>query len=121
MVRVSSGLIGWRCIEFWPILGAVDEDTIGQRIATGREKLGMSQAELANAIGVRQQTVAAWESDVNVPPTTKLGPLSDLLDVSIDYLVLGRTPDGEDERARIRRLRKALDRIEEGLNGDLDQ
>jgi transcriptional regulator with XRE-family HTH domain len=113
MVRCLSG---WQSGDISPILGGVSEETIGQRIAVGREKIGMSQAELAQAVGVRQQTVAAWESDVNVPPTTKLGPLSELLDVSIDYLVLGRAPDGEDERARIRKLRKALDRIEEALN-----
>src|SRR5919106_6075121 len=112
---------GWQTGDISPILGGVNEDTIGQRIAVSREKIGMSQAELAQAVGARQQTVAAWESDVNVPPTVKLGALSELLDVSIDYLVLGRIPDGEDERARIRELRKALDRIEEALNVNLDE
>lgn len=77
----------------------------------------MSQAELARALGVTQQTVGAWESGRNIPPTEKLGQLSATLDVSVDHLVLGEL-SGSAERERIRRLRRALDVLEEAFTED---
>lgn len=39
----------------------------GSNIENGRRALGMSQAELADAVGVWQSSVAKWESGDNIP------------------------------------------------------
>ena len=55
-----------------------------------RASRGMSQAELAEKLGVRQQTVGKWESSVTVPRQPMLQKLADIFGVTTDYL-LGRT------------------------------
>ena len=93
------------------------ETSIGRRVADARERKHLSQAQLADEVGVRQQTVAAWETGRNIPPTEKLGRLSAALGLSIDYLVLGEDGQGG-ELERIQRLRHALDVIEEALTNE---
>ena len=39
----------------------------GQNIENGRRLLGLSQAQLAEIIGVNQSSVAKWESGENIP------------------------------------------------------
>lgn len=95
----------------------VVDTSIGRRVAEARERRHLSQAQLAEEVGVRQQTVAAWETGRNIPPTEKLGRLSAALGLSIDYLVLGEEGQGG-ELERIQRLRHALDVIEEALTDE---
>jgi len=57
-----------------------------------RASRGMSQAELAEKLGVRQQTVGKWESSVTVPRQPMLQKLADIFGVTTDYL-LGRTAE----------------------------
>lgn len=60
-----------------------------QRLKARREEMGLTQEELANKLGCKQQTVAAWETGMNKPNTDALTILADALDCSADYL-LGR-------------------------------
>lgn len=59
------------------------------RLKELREKAKLSQAALAQKIGVRQSTVGMWESGKNKPENAKLEALANLFQVSTDYL-LGR-------------------------------
>jgi transcriptional regulator with XRE-family HTH domain len=93
------------------------DTSIGRRVAEARERKRLSQAQLALEVGVRQQTVAAWETGRNIPPTEKLGRLSAVLGLSIDYLVLGEEGQGDDMK-RIHRLRHALDVLEDALTDE---
>lgn len=54
-----------------------------------REEKSLSQYELADIIGVKQSTVAMWESGKNKPSYSTQLKLSEFFNVSIDYL-LGR-------------------------------
>lgn len=65
-------------------------NTIGSRIKTRRLELGMTQGELAQAVGCKSPTISQIESDLRQPSCKTLCGLSDALRVSIEQL-LGRT------------------------------
>lgn len=60
---------------------------IARRIKEHRERLGMSQGELARAVFVTRNTISNWETDRTYPDVQSLLLLSDLFGVSVDALV----------------------------------
>lgn len=54
-----------------------------------RKKNGMSQDELAYAIGVSRQTIYSWEAGLNYPNIIMLKKLANILEVSTDELLNG--------------------------------
>lgn len=40
----------------------------GAQLKKQREQIGLSQSELANALGVNKMTVSRWEREVQAPP-----------------------------------------------------
>ncbi|WP_296248702.1 helix-turn-helix domain-containing protein [uncultured Stenotrophomonas sp.] len=68
------------------------EDTraISERIRSARVNLGLSQTELAKAIGVNRATVGHWErGGAFAPSRAHLQALSTTLQVSLDWLANG--------------------------------
>lgn len=57
-----------------------------------RSLKGITQEELANILGVRQQTIGKWESAITVPRLPMLKKIGAFFNVSVDYL-LGRTDE----------------------------
>ncbi len=55
-----------------------------------RKQKGLSQEELANRLNVSRQTVSKWEVGDSTPDMEKLMAMSELFDVSLDQLVLGK-------------------------------
>ena len=51
-----------------------------------KSKEGLSQAKLADALGVTQQAVGRWEKDLNMPDHDIMVKIADFFKVSIDYL-----------------------------------
>ena len=68
-------------------MGIIDMSTV---IANLRREKGMTQEELAQAMGVTNQAVSKWESAQNCPDIQLLPQLADLFGVTIDRL-FGRT------------------------------
>jgi len=60
-------------------------DTIGKRIKQQREKLALTQKQVAERLYVTQQTIARWESDKHVPPVKAIQDLSDLFGVNAAF------------------------------------
>ncbi|MGN1086210.1 MAG: helix-turn-helix domain-containing protein [Porcipelethomonas sp.] len=58
-----------------------------EKVRNLRIQSGMSQEGLAEKLDVSRQTVSKWESGGSFPEIEKLIALSDLFDVSIDYLL----------------------------------
>lgn len=52
----------------------------------------MSQEELADAAGVSRQAVSKWESEQSTPDIDKVVILSEIFDVTTDYLLKGIEP-----------------------------
>ena len=60
---------------------------LGKRLKEYRNRLGITQDDLAEKLYVSRQTVSAWENDKTYPDIHSLLMLSDLFDVSLDTLV----------------------------------
>lgn len=62
---------------------------VGEQIRRGREALGMSQADLADAIWVSRNTVSNWETGATTPDIQSFILMSALFGVTIDEMVKG--------------------------------
>ena len=59
---------------------------VGDRIYDLRKKLGLSQEEFANRIGVSRQVVSKWEGNQVIPLTDKLKKISEEFNISYDEI-----------------------------------
>ncbi len=78
---------------------------LARRLKEHRERLGMSQGDVASAVFVSRQTISNWEHDRTYPDIHSLLLLSDLFGVSIDELVRDDAREiGERLRGESRRM-----------------
>lgn len=70
-----------------------DQATLGDRIAAAREAAGLTQAELAQRLGVRRPTLRDWEDDRAEPRANRLQMLAGCLGVSLRWLMTGEGDD----------------------------
>lgn len=61
--------------------------TVGQRLGKLREENNITQIELADKLDVSRQTISKWECDICIPEISRLIKLSELFNVSVDYLL----------------------------------
>ncbi|MDR3767034.1 MAG: helix-turn-helix transcriptional regulator [Butyricicoccus sp.] len=66
--------------------------TLGSKLSALRRARGLSQEQLAEAIGVSRQAVSKWELDAAAPEIDKIKSLADFYGVTTDYLL---RPDAE--------------------------
>ena len=66
---------------------SVTKMQFSEKLSQLRRKAGLSQEQLADRLGVTRQSVSKWESGTAVPELGKLIALSELFEVSVDYLV----------------------------------
>ena len=71
--------------------------TIADRIQSLRKAKGMSQEELADRVGVSRQAVSKWESEQATPDLDKVVIMSDIFEVTTDYLLKGIEPVKTDD------------------------
>ena len=57
-----------------------------------RKQKGLSQEELANCLNVSRQTISKWEVGDSTPDMEKLIAISNLFEISLDELVMGKVP-----------------------------
>lgn len=60
---------------------------LGNKIATKRKDLGMTQIDFAEKLNVTRQTVSRWEAGTVMPDIEKIPDIAAVLDVSCDYLL----------------------------------
>lgn len=63
--------------------------TTGQIIYENRKRMGLTQEELAEKLGVTRQAVSRWEQDMSFPETKQLIELCRLFGLSADELLFG--------------------------------
>ena len=61
--------------------------TLGEKIQTLRKQKGLSQEQLAEKITVSRQAVSKWELSESFPDVDNIVQLSNIFDVSTDYLL----------------------------------
>ena len=81
--------------------------TTAERIKQLRKKKGISQSELAEVIGVKNNTVSTWERGTRKPDFEALNLLSDYFEVSFEY-ILGSS---DKEEARVKPTQDELDQL----------
>ena len=60
---------------------------LSEKILSLRTRMGLSQEDLAEKLGVSRQSVSKWETGQSVPDLDKLIKLADLFQISVDELV----------------------------------
>ena len=65
------------------------ELTLGKRIIANRKRLGLTQDQLAEKLGLTAQAVSKWENDLSCPDISILPKLADIFNITTDEL-LGR-------------------------------
>lgn len=60
--------------------------SIGERIKQARVKAGLTQVDLAAAIGMDPSSVSHWERDVSSPQSESLAAVARALGVTVDSL-----------------------------------
>ena len=81
--------------------------TTAERIKQLRKKKGISQSELAEVIGVKNNTVSTWERGTRKPDFEALNLLSDYFEVSFEY-ILGSS---DKEEGRVKPTQDELDQL----------
>lgn len=61
--------------------------TFGAKLKQARQNAKLSQEQLAEKLNVSRSAIAKWETDKGMPDIDNLKAISQLLDISIDYLL----------------------------------
>ena len=77
---------------------------IADRIQYLRKQNGLSQEELADKIGVSRQAVSKWESEQSTPDLDKIIVMSNLFEVTTDYILKGIEPVSTTSKKTIKTL-----------------
>ncbi len=60
---------------------------LGEKIFKLRKERGLSQEALAEKVGTTRQVISKWENNQGFPETEKLLLLSNVFEVSVDFLL----------------------------------
>ncbi len=83
-----------------------------------RKQKGLSQEELAGRLNVSRQTISKWEVGESAPDMDNLVSISELFGVSLDELVLDKTPKQEQPSVQVVRSELYSDIKEHVLTDD---
>ena len=104
---------------------------IGEKIRHARQKAGMSQEELADAIQVKRNTLTAWEIGRNEPNAETIRKIALACNVSTDFLLempadfSGMADDARRLAEKINDLpeadRQVIEKVLTAMTADQDQ
>lgn len=89
------------CYAVYERSGVMDTKKIGKFIAENRKGKGMTQAQLAEKIGVTPKTISRWENGNYMPDIVLLKPLSEELEISLNDLLSGEKIEQEQYQERL--------------------
>ena len=67
----------------------MDTEKISKFISTARTKVGLTQKELADKIGVSDKTISKWETEKSLPDISYYEPLCGALNIKVNELLSG--------------------------------
>lgn len=76
----------------------MENNTLGTKIAAARKQQGMTQLELAQQLGVTDKAVSKWERDLACPDIHSLPKLAQVLQVSVEELMLDQQAQPEEKK-----------------------
>lgn len=65
---------------------------ISDRIQSLRKARGITQEQLADAVGVSRQAVSKWEAEQSMPDLERVVAMAEYFDVTTDYILRGIEP-----------------------------
>lgn len=68
----------------------MNQQKIGRFISECRKQKGLTQAQLAEALGVSDKSVSRWENGKTMPDLSFYEPLCEILDIQISELLYAR-------------------------------
>lgn len=78
----------------------MDQAKTGRFIADRRKELGLTQRQLADALGISDKTVSKWETGGGLPEVSLMLPLCDRLHVTVNELLSGEALDDSDYKTK---------------------
>ena len=84
---------------------------LAEKIVNLRKKMGWSQEELAEQLGVSRQSVSKWESEQSLPDMDKIVKMSTVFSVSTDYLLKDELSDLDDRIPQVEQEDTGLRRV----------
>jgi transcriptional regulator with XRE-family HTH domain len=101
-------------IQQWTLKMAPEDKTyyeqLGQRIARYRKAQGLTQVQLAETLGIAQQTLAHYEGGRLRIAVAMLSTLADALSVSVEELI-NDTPAAKKKRGPASTLQRQMEQI----------
>jgi transcriptional regulator with XRE-family HTH domain len=94
----------------------VSKVDLGRRIRETRQNCGMSQSDLAAALGVSSTSVYNWEANGAHPRPPMLASIADALGVTPNYLLTGQAEVSSGARTTAEIIEAAAEEIA-ALNG----
>ena len=90
--RFLPGLVDLNCPACYTFIKSTNPQeernmTLGEKIQALRKQSGLSQEALAEKLAVTRQTVSKWELNRSMPDLDFIARLSELFEVSADYLI----------------------------------
>ena len=71
----------------------MDQIKIGKFIAECRKNVGLTQAQLAEKLGITDKAISKWERGIAMPDTSMMLELCDILGISVNELLSGEKID----------------------------
>lgn len=76
----------------------------GERIKEARNRVGLSQDQLAKMLGITRNAISLWEKDVNHPSGKNLRELAKIFGCEVEWITSGKEPErtaSDDEFAMV--------------------
>ena len=71
-------------------VSSMDQEKIGRFIASLRKEKGLTQAQLAERLGISDRAVSKWETGRSMPDSSIMLELCDILGITVNDLLTGR-------------------------------
>ena len=94
---------------------------VGRQIAVLRKAAGLTQTDLARLIHVSPSTVGMYEQGRRLPATPTLMTLSQVFDVTIDYLVTGEPCSPKDLKGICTMIKRGVRKVGTAYAGSAGQ
>ena len=87
---------------------------LDERLYQLRKQKGLTQADVAEKLGISRQAVSRWEIGAAIPTLENIKILSELFDVSVEYLLQGDSGVEEEEHTEDKAIQNDTNPSSEG-------
>ena len=87
-----------------------ERSPFGEKLLAARQQAGLSQIQVAEKLGITQQTYAGWERRTTALRPEYISKLSSMLNVSVDHL-LGRENEGKRKGGPVGQARRIFEEV----------